>query len=205
MTDLHAITRHLAGFDALRSPDRKRRNRSAVTLLLRDNPAVGAEVLMIERAHRVGDPWSGHMGFPGGRMDPGDAHSYAAATRETLEEIGLDVAHHGQFLGRLSDINTHIRSGRSAMLVTPFVFAVTGQPNLRANYEVADILWVPLDFLRDAANRQSMEWQHDGVDLQLPCYYFRDRCIWGLSLGMLDEFLMVTQLANFEPLRIGAG
>ncbi len=159
---------------------------------------------MIERSHREGDPWSGHMGFPGGRVDPTDAHSYAAATRETHEEIGLDVELHGELIGRLSDMATHIRSGRSAMLVTPYVFSISGRPVLRANYEVADILWVPLGFLADTANRQKMDWKYDGADLQLPCYYFAGRCIWGLSLAMLDEFLAAAGMAQFETLRIGS-
>jgi 8-oxo-dGTP pyrophosphatase MutT (NUDIX family) len=204
MNSVQDIAQQLAGFQPTRSPERHTSRRSAVTLLLRDQPASGAEVLMIERAHREGDPWSGHMGFPGGRMDPGDRHSFAAATRETHEEIGLDVERHGRLLGRLSDMSTHIRSGRSAMLVTPYVFSVAGEPALRANYEVADILWVPLGFLAETANRQQMDWQYDGTDLQLPCYYYEGRCIWGLSLAMLDEFLGVAGMARFESRRIGS-
>lgn len=204
MTSVQLIAKQLSGFCPVRSPDRQSRRRSAVTLLVRDRPVAGAEVLMIERSHREGDPWSGHMGFPGGRMDPDDAHSYAAATRETREEIGLDVEAEGQFIGRLSDMTTHIRSGRSAMLVTPYVFSVSGEPMLNANYEVADILWVPLDYLADTANRQKMDWQYDGTDLKLPCYYFQGRCIWGLSLAMLDEFMAVLGVAQFESRRIGS-
>ena len=39
--------------------------RAAVVIGLRDGSA-GPEILMIQRAVREGDPWSGHMGFPGG-------------------------------------------------------------------------------------------------------------------------------------------
>jgi 8-oxo-dGTP pyrophosphatase MutT (NUDIX family) len=204
MKSVQLIAEQLSGFCPTRTPDRQSRRRSAVTLLLRDQPATGAEVLMIERSHRDGDPWSGHMGFPGGRMDPGDAHSYAAATRETHEEIGLDVETHGQLIGRLSDMSTHIRSGKSAMLVTPYVFSIAGEPRLEANHEVADILWVPLGFLADNANRQNMDWRYDGFDLQLPCYHFQGRRIWGLSLAMLDEFMAVAGMAQFETRRIGS-
>jgi 8-oxo-dGTP pyrophosphatase MutT (NUDIX family) len=200
MSALRSISEQLAGFEPSRSPDRRCRRRSAVALLVRDG-GDDAQVLMIERSHRPGDPWSGHMAFPGGRLDAGDAHSFAAAKRETREEIGVDVDTHGQYLGRLSDISTHLRTGTSAMLVTPFVFALQGEPQLSLNHEVADTLWVPLSFLADAANRQRMHWQLDGLALELPCYFFEGRRIWGLSLGMLDEFLAVSGMAQFESRR----
>ena len=82
--------------------DRHQRKRSAVVMMLREVAGGDVEILMIERAQRAGDPWSGHMGFPGGRVDAGDVHSYAAALRECMEEIGLDLASHGCFMGRLS-------------------------------------------------------------------------------------------------------
>ncbi|HCD57344.1 MAG TPA: CoA pyrophosphatase, partial [Halieaceae bacterium] len=62
--------------------------RSAVALVLQVREGE-LHILMIKRAEREGDPWSGHMAFPGGRMDPGDAHGYAVALRETQEEVGL--------------------------------------------------------------------------------------------------------------------
>ena len=202
MDSLTLISEQLAGFEPNRSPERRSQRRSAVALLIRERETDGTEVLMIERSHREGDPWSGHMAFPGGRMDADDAHSYDAAKRETREEIGFDIDAGGRYLGRLSDINTHLRSGSSAMLVTPFVFALEGTPELALNHEVADTLWVPLAFFADAGNRDCMQWQHDGMELQLPCYFFQGRRIWGLSLGMLDEFLRVAGLAEFDSQRI---
>ena len=41
---------------------------AAVAVVLRDGEE-GAELVMIRRAHREGDPWSGHMALPGGRQD----------------------------------------------------------------------------------------------------------------------------------------
>jgi 8-oxo-dGTP pyrophosphatase MutT (NUDIX family) len=202
-SSLDAVVEPLDRFDPLLVADRHRRKRSAVVMLLREAGAGGVEILMIERAQRQGDPWSGHMGFPGGRLDPGDAHSYAAALRECVEEIGLDVAQHGRYLGRLSDLETHLRSGSSAMLVTPFVFAVADMPPLTPNYEVADILWIPLGYLATAEYRRSMPWQYEGIDAVLPYYIYQDRRIWGLSLGMLDELLKVIGLADFEPVEPG--
>ena len=50
------------------------------------------EVLFIRRASRHGDRWTGHVAFPGGKRDPEDVSDRAAAERETLEEVGLDLA-----------------------------------------------------------------------------------------------------------------
>ncbi len=49
------------------------------------------DLLFIRRAEKSGDPWSGHMAFPGGHMESSDASLLAAAIRETQEEIGLDL------------------------------------------------------------------------------------------------------------------
>jgi 8-oxo-dGTP pyrophosphatase MutT (NUDIX family) len=47
----------------------------------------GLEALLIERAERSGDPWSGHMALPGGHLEERDVDLGAAAERETLEEV----------------------------------------------------------------------------------------------------------------------
>ena len=65
--------------------------RAAVAMLLRE-AAEGPEVFFIERARHPGDPWSGHMAFPGGRVEVGDPDVRAAVERETLEEVGISLA-----------------------------------------------------------------------------------------------------------------
>ena len=54
--------------------------RAAVAAVVRDRDE-GAELLLIHRAEHPHDPWSGHMAFPGGRMDPGDDSELEAAIR----------------------------------------------------------------------------------------------------------------------------
>ena len=43
--------------------------RAAVALVLRPGAGGAGDVLLIERAEKDGDPWSGHMALPGGRQD----------------------------------------------------------------------------------------------------------------------------------------
>lgn len=50
------------------------------------------EVLFIKRAARKGDRWTSHVALPGGRRDPEDADDQAAAVRETIEEVGIDLS-----------------------------------------------------------------------------------------------------------------
>jgi 8-oxo-dGTP pyrophosphatase MutT (NUDIX family) len=170
--------------------------RSAVAVILRERQH-GIEALMIKRAERKGDPWSGHMAFPGGRAEVQDISTLHTARRETWEEIGLDTEQHTQYRGRLSDIVTRSHRGRRAMVVTPYVFTIDDVPELAINHEVAEVLWVPLTFLTDANNRQRMQWQVKKVQLDLPCYFYQERRIWGLSLRMLDELLVLVYQAEF--------
>lgn len=162
--------------------------RSAVALILRQEEGP-VELLMIKRADRDGDPWSGHMAFPGGRMDPGDRHGFDVAVRETEEEIGLSLGPQDECIGRLSEIMTHPQLRRRPMVVTPYVFRLDRHVQFRPNVEVAEVLWVPLPFLLDEDNRERMQWLRGTVKIPLPCYMYEGRRIWGLSLMMLDELI----------------
>ena len=75
------------------------------------------------------------------------------------------------------------------MVVTPLIFSTLGDIHWQANDEVAEVLWVPISLFADSSNRQTMSWQANGQTLQLPCYYYQQQCIWGLSLMMIDEFM----------------
>ena len=164
--------------------------RAAVAISLRLGVS-GPEVLMIQRAVREGDPWSGHMGFPGGRKDASDATDVACAKRETLEEIGFDLDTYGELICQLSDVNTGWRADRPEMLVAPFIFKVDSTPDFELNHEVDDTLWVPLSFLLDDANRSRHQWDWRGEVLESDAFTYDNRLIWGLSLMMIDELLEI--------------
>ncbi len=153
-------------------------------------------ILMIKRAERKGDPWSGHMAFPGGRMDPEDRNGFAAAVRETEEEVGLRLGPEDRCIGRLSDLNARPHKGAFGMAVSPFVFHLEREVTFIPNYEVAEVVWVPLEFLLDTDNREQMVWERTGVKIPLPCYFYEGRRIWGLSLAMLDELMDLVEGSN---------
>lgn len=164
--------------------------RAAVAITVRSGVS-GPEILMIQRAVRQGDPWSGHMGFPGGRKDESDVSDMACAKRETREEIGFDLDVYGELVCQLSDVNTGWRADRPEMLVAPFVFKVGSTPVFELNHEVDDTLWVPLSFLLNDANRSRHQWDWRGEVLESDAFTFDDRLIWGLSLMMIDELLQI--------------
>ena len=162
--------------------------KAAVAVILRDGGS-GVEVLFIRRAEHPRDPWSGQMGLPGGRVDPGDASPLAAALRETREEIALDLNALGRPLGRLSEVRTHLPLGSVPHSVVPFAFAIDGDPGLKLNEEVQEALWVPLSYLRDRRNRSAFTWVRKGLPLPMPCITFEGRVIWGLTLRIVDELI----------------
>jgi len=146
-------------------------------------------VLLIRRATREGDPWSGHMSFPGGRKSEEDLNLLETAKRELSEEIGINISEEVTYIGRLSDVVTRAHEKLVPMVVTPFVFRLEKEPKWKLNHEVEEIVWVPIEFLANPKNRSHMHWKFAWKDWKLPCYLYENRRIWGLTLIMLEEFI----------------
>jgi len=120
--------------------------RAAVAIVLTENSG-SLDLLLIERAKRAGDPWSGQMAFPGGRVDAADATSRAAAERETLEEVGLSLSG-SEYLGRLDDL-PGLSTPPNDFAVSAFVFYASEPGALALNHEVQDAFWFPLNALSE--------------------------------------------------------
>ena len=187
MHELAPITRTLADYRARRLRFRRYLKRAAVAVILRDS-GQGAQVLLALRAHREGDPWSGDMAFPGGRVDAADeASASRAACRETQEEVGLRITReHG--IGRLNDRLTLDHRRRAPMVVSPFVYRLEQRITPVLNHEIAATRWLSLAWLNEPANRQTMRWRVGRLGVPMPCYDCGDgQRLWGLTLAMLDE------------------
>jgi 8-oxo-dGTP pyrophosphatase MutT (NUDIX family) len=190
---LEDASARLAGYGARRIPAEGFMKRAAVAAVLRERPETRAlEVLLIRRAEHPKDPWSGHMAFPGGRVDANDADPLSTAVRETKEEIGLDLFVHGQRIGELSHLVAIAHGKPLPMIIIPFVFRLVGAPEfVLFDREVQETLWVPLAFLAGKTNRSTMIRSIAGAKLELPACNYEGRTIWGLTLRMLDELVEV--------------
>jgi 8-oxo-dGTP pyrophosphatase MutT (NUDIX family) len=158
------------------------RRRAAVAVVAHD-AAVEPEMLFIERARHPADPWSGHMAFPGGRVDPGDTDARAAAERETLEEVGLSLAR-AELLGRLDDVQAGVRLV-APLVLSAFVYRLDTRAALTLNHEVAEALWVPVPTLLDPARhvghrRGPTKWP--GICVGDP----ERHVVWGLTYRLLE-------------------
>ncbi len=187
---LKKVRTALEALDPRRLPEKRRKIEAAVAVIVRDHGGRG-EVLLIQRADNPRDLWSGHMAFPGGRVDADDDGALAAAIRETSEEIGLDLERHARTLGRLSDATPLGRGRRLGFVIVPLVFEIDGDPDLTPNEEVQDAVWVPLDYLRDRSNRSKMWWRRGLLAMRFPCCRYQGYIIWGVTLRVLDELLAI--------------
>ncbi len=158
---------------------------AAVALVLRASAAGDdLELLLIRRAARAGDPWSGQIGLPGGRHDPSDDSLEATALRETREELGLDVRAHGEVLGELDDLRPRTPV-LPPIIVRPFVCAVGEIPALVPNDEVAEYRWVGLHQLFAPETRVQTTVQVRELRMKVEAYQLGDFVVWGMTERIL--------------------
>lgn len=164
---------------------------AAVALVLRPSDiADELELLLIRRALRDGDPWSGQIGLPGGRFERQDLSLEDTALRETMEEVGLDLRAHGVVLGQLDELRPRTPV-LPPVIVRPFVCAVRELSPLVTSDEVAEFRWVRVGdlFHRDARVRTSVRVRD--VHLKVEAYQLGDFTVWGMTERILATFAEV--------------
>jgi 8-oxo-dGTP pyrophosphatase MutT (NUDIX family) len=166
--------------------------RAAVLLLLRRAEGDGgedAEILFIKRAERAGDPWSGHLAFPGGHAEKRDATLLDAAIREAAEEVGIDVREGGRVLGSLPTFSPMSRR-LPPLSVTPFVALAppAARPRLQRG-EVDDAFWMALSAMKDVGTSASVRLTVTGEPREWPAYPSPLGPIWGITERILTRFL----------------
>lgn len=165
----------------------ERVRQAAVTLLLREHQGV-AEILIIKRAERVGDHWSGHLALPGGRADATDSDLIVTAARETWEEVGVRLAVGEHFIGRLETLLP--RNPRLPILeIAPLIAIVPSEVELRLNEEVATAFWLPVQTLQATGLSEVYRFSLGETVLKYPAYPTSQGLIWGITERILSDFL----------------
>jgi 8-oxo-dGTP pyrophosphatase MutT (NUDIX family) len=179
---LHGIGRALAATSSAER-DEPAGLAAAVAAIVREHHG-GLELLFIRRAERDGDPWSGHMAFPGGRRDASDATLLATAIRETHEEIGVDLVRSAELVGTLDDQDASGRGSKGSLIIRPFVFVAHAPIEPTLNHEVTELVWASVDDLRGEHRRTSVSIDYAGQPYTLPGWDLDGRVVWGLTYRM---------------------
>ena len=142
------------------------------------------ELLLILRATREGDPWSGQVALPGGRRDAEDATLQDTAIRETLEETGIDLAAHGVVLGTLDELRPRTPV-LPPIIVTPFVAIVSPDLPFQISDELADAFWAPWSTFADPLRIDESTVNVRGAEWRVSSYLVGERVVWGMTERML--------------------
>jgi len=169
-------TKHLSGTDE--------NVQAVVAVLLQEETSSDLNILLIRRAERIDDPWSGQIGLPGGRVARSDPSARAALRREVSEEVGLDLDKESDELGTLS-LGSPMR--RLEMKVQPWVYGLRHRPEIRTGAEVQEAFWVSLSRLPSL--RTTTEIEIRGTRRSVEAFLVDGRVVWGFTHRVLEELL----------------
>ena len=171
--------------------DTGRRRLAAVLLLVRriDNEP---HLVFMRRTEKV-HSHKGQISFPGGGFKPEDGTLEQAAIRETEEELGIQPTYY-RVLGELPAIDTVV----SNFLIHPFLAMSLNDAApltyIPDDFEVAEVLELPLRALMNPAIIHLEEWLVGGETRQVRFYNYQSTVIWGATAFILKNLL--EQLEN---------
>lgn len=137
--------------------------------------------LLLRRASRPEDPWSGHYSFPGGRREPRDDSLLTTCLRETREETGIELSEN-QLIKTLQP-EAAGKNFQLLLWVQPFVFSLAQRPQITLEAtEVVDSVWVDE---REFANPKAHKETEMVPGRLFPAFPLKDYFLWGFSYKLL--------------------
>jgi 8-oxo-dGTP pyrophosphatase MutT (NUDIX family) len=151
-----------------------------VALILHPDPD---RLLVVRRATRDSDPWSGQLALPGGRREATDDDLMTTAIRETAEEVGiaLDPREHRATLDDLAPATPVL----PALIVRPFAFRPSRESTMVLSGELDHAEWVTFEELVRPEVRQSQELIIRGNTMRVMGYQLPAGFLWGMTERIL--------------------
>jgi 8-oxo-dGTP diphosphatase len=160
-------------------------------------------ILLIRRAEREGDSWSGHWSFPGGWRHAADPDLLSTAIRELEEECGVRLARE-QMDRALPDKLARRKVGRF-VLVAPFLFRVEEEFATILNPgEAVEALWAPVSRLLDLSLHALRPVPGRPPEILFPAVELNGVPLWGFTYRLITDWLELgpkhqpVELAGFE-------
>lgn len=184
------LDRRVGAYDFKPSPNR----RAAGVLVLFYLKQGRLHLVFFRRTEKV-PTHKGQVAFPGGSGEAGDRDLADTALREAWEELGIDRTR-VVMLGALKPFDTFV----SNFVVSPFCgWLVDQDPVFVAQpFEVAEVLEVAVDQLRDRRNRHRGRVPGFSIPMPLPYYRLGETVVWGATGGIVEELLEALAEAEAE-------
>lgn len=138
-------------------------------------------IIMTERPKTM-NHHAGEISFPGGTWQERDGDLLNTATRETKEELGIEIP--------LSNITCQLKpvtTLNSGFTITPFIAILDYMPMIIPNSEIESILKIPLFALLESIENDKDQ-SHQSIQ-EMYTFKFQDHVIWGASARMLKQIL----------------
>jgi len=143
------------------------------------------EIFFIVRSKHEKDPWSGDIGFPGGKIER-DESVRETAERETLEEVSIDLSS-AERLGYLEPIS----GAHLPVEISCAVYYLREKPRVQRNQEVSNTFWYRIDELLSPEKFGTYPVRFGNERLTRPGIRLlpeNQPILWGITYRLLEQF-----------------
>ncbi len=158
---------------------------SGVALILVENQKELQGSLMKRSIHH-GNPHSGQVALPGGKIEDNDKDLEATARRETIEEIGIKLDTNS-LIGKLTPIYIPV----SKFKVQPFVYHYKGDLDFKLDpLEVDEVFLFDIKLLKkeNVIKRKEILLSEGYRQKSVPYFDICNETVWGATAMILAEF-----------------